>query len=146
MLMAVAAARRPRRAFTLIEAIICTVVLAAAVPPMLLAVRESGVRRVAPVQGSRARWLLQEKMEDIIADRHSATRGYAYVIAANYPAEATITAFTGYSRTVTIAETGADLVTAGTGYKRATVTVTWRDTRGVLRSLAVATIVTDYTP
>ena len=140
------AGRRAALGFTLIEAIVCVVILGFAVPPMLLALREASVRRVAPVQASRARWLVQEKMEDVIADRHSTTRGYAYVVTANYPAEATITGFPGFSRSVVIAETAANLSSAGTGYKRATVTVTWRDTRGTSRSLAVATVITDYTP
>ncbi|MGQ0627521.1 MAG: type IV pilus modification PilV family protein [Phycisphaerales bacterium] len=138
--------RPHHRAFTLLEAITAVIILAVAVPPMLLAVRESGLRRVAPVQTSRARWLLQEKMEDIIADRHSTTRGYPYVVAANYPAETAIAGFAAFSRTVSIAETGANLVSAGTGYKRATVTVSWRDTRGTLRSLSVSTVLTDYSP
>ena len=135
-----------RRAFTLIEAIVCVVVMGVAFPPMLLAIREAGVRRVAPVQASRARWLLQEQMEDIVADRHSATRGYAYVVAGNYPEQATVAGFPGFSRTVTVAETAVNLVSAGSGYKRVTVTVSWRDTRGTIRTLAVSTVITDYTP
>lgn len=129
---------------TLIEAIAAIVVIAVAVPPVLLAVRESAVRRVDPVQFSRARWLASEKLEDIIADRHSATRGYTYVVTANYPAEGSVTGFTGFARSVTIAETDATLSAAGTGYKTVTVTVTWTDRRGQARSLALATVVTDY--
>lgn len=133
------------RGVTLIEAIAAIVIIAVAVPPVLMAVRESAVRRVDPVQMSRARWLASEKLEDIIADRHSGTRGYAYVIDANYAAEAAVTGFTGFARSVTINETNATLSAAGVGYKTVTVTVTWTDRRGVARSLALSTVVTSYT-
>jgi Tfp pilus assembly protein PilV len=131
-----------RRGLTLIEAIAAIVVVG--VPPVMMAVREAAVRRVDSVQAGRARWLAGEKLEDVIADRQSATRGYAYVVAGNYPAEPGVAGFTGFARSVAIAETGASLVGVGTGYKRVTVTVTWTDHRGQTRSLALATVVTDY--
>ncbi len=65
---------RTRRAgFTLIETIAAIVILAVAVPPMLWAVTESQRQRINPMMVSKARWLAVEKMEDIIADRHSTT-------------------------------------------------------------------------
>jgi prepilin-type N-terminal cleavage/methylation domain-containing protein len=135
-----------RKGFTLIESIVSVVILATAMPAMLWAVREAHRDRVSPVKASRARWLATEKLEDIIADRHSTTRGYTYLIGTNYPAEASITGYPGFTRSVAISETAADLVTAGTGFKRATVTVAWTDARGGNRQLAIATILTDYTP
>jgi prepilin-type N-terminal cleavage/methylation domain-containing protein len=139
--------RRPQsRAFTLIESIVSVVILATATPAMIWAVREAHLDRVSPVLASRARWLATEKLEDIIADRHSTTRGYTYLVNGNYTAEASISGYAGFTRSVAFAETGADLVTAGTGYKKATVTVGWTDARGSARSLAISTVLTDYTP
>lgn len=136
--------KRVHPGFTLIEAIIAIVVLAVAVPPMLWSIQDSQVSRVAPILASRARWLATEKLEDIVADRHSSTRGYGYVIDANYPAEAAVTGMTGFSRSVAITETGAALASGGTGYKLVTVTVGWIDARAEARSLSLSTVVTDY--
>lgn len=133
-----------RRGFTLIEAIAAVVILALAVPPMLWSLGEAQVQRANATLASQARWLATEKIEDIIADRHSATRDYGYVVNANYAAEATVSGFTAFSRSVSIVERAADLVSAGTGYKVVTVTVSWGDARSVSRSLTLSTVVTDY--
>src|SRR6185295_7755854 len=105
--------RRGRRGFTLVECVAAVVIVATAVPPMLWAVRTSSNRRVNTVLASRARWLAAEKLEDIIADRHSTTRGYTYLLSSNYPAESSVSGFTQFSRSVTLAETAADLTSAG---------------------------------
>lgn len=136
--------RRLPSAFTLIEAIIAIVILSVAMPPMLWAIRDSQSMRVSPILTSRARWLATEKLEDVIADRHSTTRGYSYVIAGNYPAEATIAGFPGFSRSTSITETGAAFAVGGTGYKLITVTVSWTDGRAQSQSLTLSTVVTDY--
>lgn len=129
---------------TLIETIVAMVVLAVAVPGTLWAIRDAAVQRVAPLRSSKARWLVTEKLEDIVADRNSTTRGYAYVLTGNYPSEASISGFPGFTRTTTIAETAADLVSAGTGYKKVTVSVGWTDTKGVARQVSISTVLTDY--
>ena len=103
-------------------------------------------QRADPVQVSRARWLATEKLEDIIADRHSGTRGWGYVAASNYPAEPSISGFAGFSRSVSINETDATLSTAGLGYKTVTVSVGFVDGKGASRSYSLATVVTDYSP
>lgn len=114
---------------------------------MLWGMREAGRKRSDPILASRARWLAKEKLEDIIADRHSSSRGYAYVVNANYAAEASVSGFTNFARSVAITEGNATLVAgSGTGFKTATVTVTYRDGANVLRTLSVATVVTDYSP
>lgn len=137
---------RRRRGFTLTESVIAVVILGIAVPSMMWSIRQEHRARVSPLMASKARWLATEKLEDIIADRHSATRGYAYVVAGNYAAESSISGFPGFTRSVAIAETGADLVSAGTGYKKVTVTVGYTDGTGAARTLALATVLTDYTP
>ncbi len=141
--------RNPRRngnrgGFTLIEAVAAVVMLSVAIPPMLWSIRMAHVGRVDTVLTSQARWLVTEKIEDVIADRHSTTRGYSYLSAANYPDETPVSGYGAFSRTVTFSETGADLVTAGTGFKKATVTVSWTDGSGTSRTMSIATVVTEY--
>jgi hypothetical protein len=82
----------------------------------------------------------------VIADRHSTTRGYAYVTGVNYPDETPVAGQQTFSRSVSVAQTGPDLVTPGTGYKLVTCTVSYADPRGGARSVAVSTVLTEYTP
>lgn len=131
-------------AFTLIEAITAVAVAALLVPPTMWALRQAHLGRVEPIQASTARWLATERLEDVIADRHSTTRGWVYVVTGNYPAEASVVGFAGYARNVSIQEFGPDLASAGTGYKVVTVRVSWAGGAGVQRVLAVATVLTDY--
>ncbi len=133
-----------RRGFTLVESVAVILVLSIAFPPIMWAIRRAHVARVTPARFSIARWLAAEKLEDIIADRNSATRGYSYLTTAHYPAEASIAGFVGFSRTVALAETGPDLITAGTGYMKATVTVTFTDGAGASQSFPLSVIVTNY--
>jgi type II secretory pathway pseudopilin PulG len=140
-----APAARTRSAFTLIEAISALVILSVAMPAMLWSIRDTVRRRADPVLLSRARWLAAEKLEDCIADGHSATRGYAYLVNGNYPAEAPVSGFTGMSRSVSIIETAPKFI-AGTGWKTITVTMTYSDGQGATRSLALSTVLTSYTP
>ncbi|MAE65418.1 MAG: hypothetical protein CMJ18_14200 [Phycisphaeraceae bacterium] len=142
--MSRAAARR--RAFTLIEAIASVVILSIAVPTMTWSLAQAHEQRVNPVLTSRAEWLATEKLEQIIADRHSTTRGYSYLAVGNYPNEPAVTGFPAYSRAVTFTETTADLSTSGTGYMVVRVDVTWNDGTGTSRTMSISTVVTDYTP
>ncbi|HYD00238.1 MAG TPA: prepilin-type N-terminal cleavage/methylation domain-containing protein [Phycisphaerales bacterium] len=135
---------RPRRAFTLMEVVATLVILGVGLPALITAVREATVRRASVQQQIVARWLVCEKLEDITADRHSSTRGWSYIASANYPAEAAVNGFTTFARTVAITETGPDLVSAGTGYRTVTVTVTYRDARDGAKALSIATVLTDY--
>ena len=100
---------RTRRGFTLVEAVAAIVILAVAVPPMLWAIRSAHVQRVNPVLASRARWVAVEKLEEIIRDRHSTTRGYPHLQPGNYPPEAPVPGSPGFRREVELTETGADL-------------------------------------
>lgn len=133
-------------AFTLIEAIIATIVLGTAMPPMLVGVRDASARRTDAIMASRARWLASERIEDALADRHSAARGYAWVLTSAYPAEPSVAGFASFARSTTVTETGAALSGGGTGYKTVTCTVSWRDGRGTARSLSLSVVVTSYTP
>lgn len=137
---------RARRGFTVIEAIAAVVVIGVAIPPMLWGVKQAHAYRSSQILASRARWLAVERLEDVIADRHSPTRGYGYLVSSNYPGEAQVSGFENFSRSVAFEETGPDLVTPGTGYMKVTCTVGFTDATSTARSLAIATVVTDYTP
>jgi len=138
--------RRPKHGVTLIETIIAIVLLALALPPMLWSIRGAQLQRANPVLASRARWLAESRLEDIIADRHSATRGYDWLAAANYPDEPTMPGFPGFSRRVVLAETLADLATPGDGHMSVTVEVSWTDAGREPRTLSVTTVLTEYAP
>lgn len=135
-----------RRGFTLIEAIAAIVVLSVAVPAMLMAGRSAQGGRASMVLANRARWLAAERLEEIIADRHSATRGFAYITGSSYPDEVGVSGFESFSREVDISRTAADLATPGDTHALVTVTVSWIDGSGGARELALTTVLTDYTP
>lgn len=135
---------RRARALTLVEALVAIVVVAIAAPPMLLTLRDASLRRVTPILADRARWLASEQLEDLIADRHSPARGYAFITPANYPIQNAVPGFPAFARSVAITETAADLSSPGTGFKRVAVTVAWRDQGGTPRALTLSTILTDY--
>jgi Tfp pilus assembly protein PilV len=128
---------------TLIEAIVAIVIVSVAAPPLLVALREAHRHRTAPVQADRARWLAAERLEQVIADRNSSVRGWAYLAESNYPAESGVEGFQGFSRVVQIRETGASLSGTGSGYKVVTVRVSWADAGGS-KSAEVATVLTEY--
>jgi len=134
----------PRRAVSLIELIASIVVLAIAVPATLRAIGEAHRQRVDPVQADVAHWLAIERLEEIIADRHSPSRGWDYLLAANYPDEPAVDGFETFSRKVTLSETGVDLQTAGAGFMTVRVEVTWMSVSGAARTLAVETVLTEY--
>ncbi len=142
----------PRAGFTLIETIAAIIILAVAVPPMLWAVTESQRMRMNPLMASKARWLAVERIEDVIADRHSKTaKGYNWVVNTNdYVVEnpGDITGYPGFKREVGLTETGADLGAplVGGGYLTVTVTVEWVDAKGDTKTLDISTVLTDYTP
>jgi type II secretory pathway pseudopilin PulG len=128
----------------MIELVATIVLIGVAAPALLTAVRDATARRASVQQQVVARWLACEKLEDVIADRHSTTRGWSYIVAANYAAEPAVTGFPAYSRSVTILDTASDLATAGTGYRTVTVTVTYPDARDGTKAITLATVLTDY--
>ncbi len=132
------------RAFTLVEAVMALVVMAVTLTPLLMAMTQAAESQIGPIAASRARWLATEKMEGIIADRHSSTRGWSYISTSNYTTENPISTDSDFTRSVTIAETAADLQSSGTGYKSVTVTVSWTNLRGESRTLTLATVLTSF--
>lgn len=94
-----------------------------------------------------ASFLARQKMEIVMADKKVRQNGYAYVVNANYPAEASLAApFASFSRSTNIVEVRSnDLATpqAGTGYKSVSVTVTWQE-GGQNRQLQLTTLMTQW--
>ena len=136
--------RQRHQGFTLIETIAAVVMLAIAIGPIVWAISEAHVQRIDPVMASRARWLASEKIEDILADCNSTTRGYDFLATASYPLEASVSGFPAFGRSVSISETGPDLVSAGTGYKKVQVDITWQDARDQTRTFSLASVMTEY--
>lgn len=128
---------------TLVDVIATMVLIGIAVPPMMIALRDSAQRHADNFQRISARWLAAEQLETALCDRHHPGRGYAYVISTNYPSE-TLGAF---SRSATVTEVSNDLATnqASSGVKRVTVQVQWNALRST-QTLQLSTVVTDYTP
>lgn len=135
---------RSRSGMTLVECVAAVVIMALAIPPAFVAVRAAATGQADPILITRARWLAMEKLEDVIADRHSTTRGYGWVATGQYAAENPVSGTTGFTRAVTVAETDASLSGAGTGYKTVTVTVGWTSALGSAKTLSIATVLTDY--
>ena len=141
---------RRRRGFTFIETIASIVILSVAIPPMLWAIRAAEMHRVNATLPSRARWLVTEKLEDIVADRHGPSRGWSYVKnGGNYTDEVPVATDTQFNRRVTVSEHGpwddvGSAWTAGTSYLTVTVQVEWYDSGGTLRTISIETILTDY--
>jgi hypothetical protein len=129
-----------RTGFTIIDAVGLVVVLAVAVPGMAWGLAGAARQRSDTVMTNRARWLAVERLEQVIADRANPARGYTFLVPANYPAETSIAGFPGFARSVAFVETGPTLTGAGTGYRRATVTVTWSGGR----SLALSSVLVDH--
>lgn len=133
-----------RTGLTLVEAITAMVIIAAAAPALLIALSTASGNRTDALFASRARWLAAERLEDVVADLHSPTRGYSWITSANYAAEMSLEGLPGFSRTTEVTEVSADLSTPqpGSGIKLVTVTITMSDQRGVSRTQAISTVLT----
>lgn len=123
------ASQPARRAngFTLIEAIAAVSLLSVCIPTLLLALAEAKRSESRPVLVTRASFLAEERMEDVLGDLLCESRGYAYLTSAHYPNEAQVVGATNFRRTTTIQVVGADGRPGGSGFKLATVQVSWTD-------------------
>jgi len=106
--------------FTLVEVAILIVVAAIAVLPLAMLFATTSIRSSDAQSASVAAQLAQAKLEEITADRNASTRGFSYVVAANYPVENPIPAFTSFQRSVTVAP---DSTYDGVTFRTVSVTV-----------------------
>jgi hypothetical protein len=128
---------------TIIEVVMAVVILSVALPPLMVSFVEASIQSIYPANASVASFLVIERMEEIIARRYRQTDGYQAVTAANFPAEAPVSGFPGFSRSVTVSYTGASLAPAGSdqGYKKVRVAVTWN---GGAEQIAIERVFADF--
>lgn len=133
--------------FTLIEVIITLVVLSIAAIGVLTVFMTGMKGSADPLLVNQATHLAQEKMDQVIGDRMNPARGYAYIIPANYPAEAPVVGFPAFNRSAAVfCVTAADLNTStgappcGSGYTHVTVTVT----NSFIGNVTAETVVANY--
>lgn len=135
-----------RGGFSLVESIVGLVLLSVSVPPMLWALAETRRAAAGPAQSDVAYWLATERLEDIVADRCSPGRGFAYLAAKNYPDEAVISGFPGFARRARFEACGPDLKSPGSGFVRVGVTVQWVGGRGSPMSISATTVIAEKLP
>jgi type II secretory pathway pseudopilin PulG len=141
----IALGRRSRRAaFTLMELVASMLLLSIAFPPLAVSMRDAVVRQGANNQRLIARWLAHARMEEVLADRHSSTRGWPSLTTGNYIGGAPWSQFPGFTQTVTVTDHDATLSAAGTTHKIITVTIRWRDATRGITSIQYQTVVTNY--
>jgi len=107
--------------FTLIEIVLIIVIAAIAILPLSMLFANSSIHSSDARNATLAAELAQAKMEELTADKNSPARGFSYLVAANYPAENPVAAFTGYSRSVSF---GADSTYDSVTFRTVSVTVT----------------------
>ncbi|MGD8451487.1 MAG: type II secretion system protein [Phycisphaerae bacterium] len=119
-----------RRAMSLIEVVLAIVILGLAVPPLMIQLGTAAHAQGAAMINMNLVQLAGERVNEVHADRASPKRGYAHVIAANYPDEKDAGGLAGYQRVTTVREvSAADYLTVqpGSGIKRVRVDVTGPD-------------------
>lgn len=122
-------AARPRRATTIIEIVAAIVILAIALPPLMLSFAEAAHQSIYPVNASVASFLAIERMEEIVARRYRDDSGFDAVNTTNFPNESSLSGFAGFARSVTITCVDENLASqscgSDPGYKLVRVGVTW---------------------
>jgi len=96
------------------------VLVGVGIVPILAVFGEAARRAPLSELQTRAGLLAAERMEELVRDRMDPARGYAWIIAANYPVDAAIAGFPGFTRTTTIE---ADTTVSGAPIRRVRVTV-----------------------
>jgi Tfp pilus assembly protein PilV len=108
--------------FTLPEVVLILVIAAIAVLPLGMLFANSSIRSSEAHNATVMAQLAQAKMEEIAADKNSPSRGFTYLVGANYAAENPVPGFTGYSRSVGFAP---DSVYDGVTFRTVSVTVSY---------------------
>jgi len=123
--------------FTLIEMVLIIVIAAIAILPLSMLFANSSIHSSDARNATLAAQLAQAKMEEMTADKNSPARGFSYLVAANYPAESPVAAFSGYSRSVSFAP---DSTYDGVTFRTVSVTVTCAN----IPAVTVTTWFTNY--
>jgi len=132
-----AGSARREAGFTLPEVVLILVIAAVAVLPLGMLFANSSIRSGEARNATVMAQLAQAKMEEITADKNSPSRGFTYLVAANYPPENPVTAFTGYSRSVSFAP---DSVYDGVTFRTVRVSVAFAS----VPSVTLTTWFTNY--
>ena len=106
--------------FTLIEIVLIIVIAGIAILPLSMLFANSSIHSSDARNATLAAQLAQAKMEELTADKNSPSRGFSYLVTGNYPAESPVTAFPGYSRSVSFAQ---DSTYDGVTFRTVSVTV-----------------------
>jgi Tfp pilus assembly protein PilV len=93
-----------QRGFTLIELVAIIILLSIAGTAILGMFGQVGRSLTTNQDTQTGAQLVQEKAEQILADRRNPARGFAWIMAANYPAETPISGFAAFDRSVTISD------------------------------------------
>ena len=116
-----------QRGFTFIETVMAIVVIGVGLFGLMHLFTGTVSNAFVTDQAIQATELARERLERVVFDKKM--NGYNYVTTANYPAVENFTgAFSPFTRTMTILEVRSDNLTtasAGSGYKRVSVTVSW---------------------
>jgi prepilin-type N-terminal cleavage/methylation domain-containing protein len=88
--------------FTLIELVMVIVIACVGMFPLISMFANATANSVQPELATKAVFLAQERIETVLADYRYTGRGYDYIVAANYPAEASIPGFPGFSAGVSV--------------------------------------------
>ncbi len=107
--------------FTLVEIVLIIVIAGIAILPLSMLFANSSIHSSDARNATLAAQLAQAKMEELTADKNSPARGFSYLVTGNYPAESPVTAFAGYSRSVSFS---TDSTYDGVTFRTVNVTVT----------------------
>ncbi len=107
--------------FSLIELVLVILILGLAVLPLVQQMAVSSKHAADGWSTTAATFLARERLEQVQADRNAASRGYAWITGANYPAEASLPGYAGFARTTTVS---AESTYQAVAYKTITVSVT----------------------
>lgn len=119
-------ARRPANA--LVELVVVVTLLGLSIPFFMRLFAEAARTSARPDLHTVALNLARERLETLSADKHNPSRGYAYLTAGNYPDESPVSGFL-MSRSVAFTDVSPDdlsTVQAGSGFRKAVVTVSWQ--------------------
>ena len=123
------------RGSTLIELILMIIIGIVALFPLLAMYSNATMNSVEPDLITQAAFLAQEQIERILSDYKSPSRGYDYIVDANYPPVSDPTGFLGFTISVSVS---SDSTYDSVSFKTVVVTVA----RSGIANLDLATWVT----